>query len=200
MGQSVAFLERDPQITDVILVFRPGLYLHGDQTRTWPRVPNEKPNFLTSLSPDAARTRYAASLTEIVRRLGTSGKRVHVMLPIPDLPTHVERYIFTGDLGDRARVTGAEPAFYRERNAYILPLLQQLDAMPNVSLLEPARAVCTAERCDPLIDGRSMCFDDNHFSVEGARRSLATEVARGALNMPSPAAVPAASADAADGR
>ena len=201
MGKSVAFLERDRQITDVILVFRHSGYLIGDQTRTYPRVPNEKkPNFLADLPPDEARARYVASLTEIVRRLTASGKRVHVMLPIPDLPTHVERYIFTGDRNDPDRETGASMAFYQERNAFILPVLQRLDALPNVSLLDPARAVCGPADCASLIDGRSMYFDDNHFSVEGARRFLATEVERGALTLPRARSSPTATASTADGR
>jgi peptidoglycan/LPS O-acetylase OafA/YrhL len=190
MGKSVTFLERDREVTDVILVFRHSAYLYGDQTRTFPRVPNEKqPNFLKDLSPDVARARYVASLTEIVRRLSASGKRVHVVLPIPDLPTHVERYIFTDGHSDPARVTGTSLAYYRERNALILPVLRGLDAMPNVDLLDPTQAVCGAQACAALIDGRSMYFDDNHFSLEGARRFLATEVERGTLSLPS--AVPA---------
>lgn len=200
MGRSVAFLERDDRITDVILVFRHSFYLSGDQTRTWPRVPNDKPNFLTDLPPAEARVRYVASLTGIVRRLTASGKRVHVMLPIPDLPTHVERYTFTGDADDPARETGTPLDFYRARNAFILPVLQRLDAMPNVALLDPSRAVCDGRNCASLIDGRSMYFDDNHFSVEGARRFLATEIARGALILPPAQPAAAARAETADGR
>ena len=200
MGPSVTFLERDRQITDVILAFRHSAYLFGDQTRSYPRVPNEaKPNFLTDLPADVARDRYVASLTEIVRRLTASGKRVHVMMPVPDLPTHVERYIFTGDPDDPARQTGTSLTFYRDRNAFILPVLHELDTMPNVSLIDPTRAVCGPRDCVSLIGGRAMYFDDNHFSVEGARRFLATEVARGALVLPTAPAVPAAT-EAADAR
>jgi len=195
MGKAVTFVEQDRQITDVILVFRHSFYLYGDQTRTYPRVPSDKPNFLTDLAPDDARARYVDSLTDIVRRLTASGKRVHVMLPIPDLPTHVERYIFTGDRNDPDRQTGTSMAFYQERNAFILPVLQRLDAMPGVSLLEPARAVCGPLVCGSLIDGRAMYFDDNHFSAEGARRFLATEVGRGALTLPPAAPTPAGATD-----
>lgn len=198
MGRSVEFLEQERQITDVILVFRHSFYLFGDQTRTYPHVPIDKPNFLTDLPPDVARARYVASLTEIVRRLTASGKRVHIMAPIPDLPTHVERYTFTGDPTDPKRITGTSLDFYRERNAFILPVLRRLDAMPGVSLVDPARAVCGPERCASLIDGTSMYFDDNHFSVEGARRFVAEEVSRGALSLP--AGPVAARPVAADGR
>lgn len=191
MRKTVTFLEADREITDVILVFRHSFYLSGDQTRTYPAVPAEPPNFLTELSPDEARARYVSSLTEIVSRLTASGKRVHIVSPIPDLPTHVERYTFTGDPNDPVRVTGTSLAFYQERNAFILPVLRRLDAMPGVSLLDPTQAVCGPDRCSSLIGGRSMYFDDNHFSVEGARHFIAEEVRRGALSLPAaPAPLP----------
>lgn len=200
MGKATAYLEKDREITDVVLVFRHSFYLYGDQTKTFPHVPNAAPNFLTDLSPDQARARYVASLTEIVRRLTASGKRVYIMEPIPDLPTHVERYTFAGDPNDATRVTGTTVAFYRQRNAFILPVLKRLDALPNVSLLEPSRAVCGPERCASLIGGKSMYFDDNHFSLEGARRFVAEEAARGALPLPTAPTNAAPASGGADAR
>lgn len=200
MRRSVTWLEGRGEITDVIVVFRHSFYLQGDQTRTYPEPPGADPNFLTDLPPDEARARYVASLTGLVRRLTASGRRVYVMAPIPDLPTHVERYTFRGDPMDAGRVTGVTMDFHRARNAIIDPVLQRLDALPGVSLLEPARAVCGPTRCASLIDGKAMYFDDNHFSLEGARRFVDGEVARGALPLPAPAASPAARPGAADDR
>lgn len=200
MRKSVAFLERDRQITDVMLVFRHSGHLFGNQTLTWPRLPDTRPLFLIDQPVDAARAGYVASLTEMVSRLTASGKRVHLILPIPDLPTDVERYIFTGDSSDPTRKTGTSLAYYRERNAYILPVLRELGTMPNVRLLDPTHAVCSAEDCESLIDGRSMYFDDNHFSLGGARRFLATEVERGALILPPAESPSSATTDAINGR
>lgn len=194
MNKAVAYLEKDREITDVVLAFRHSFYLSGDQTKSYPHVPNAAPNFLTDLPPAQARERYVASLTAIVQRLTASGKRVHLMAPIPDLPTHVERYTFTGDPNDADRVTGTSRAFYEQRNAYIMPVLRRLDALPNVNLLNTADTVCGPERCASLIGGRSMYFDDNHFSAEGARRFIAEEEKRGELVLPR--AVP----EAADAR
>lgn len=185
MGKALSYVERDREITDVILVFRHSFYLYGDQTKTFPHVPNAAPIFLTELTPEQARARYVANLTEIVNRLTASGKRVHIMAPIPDLPTHVERYTFAGDPNDETRVTGTTVSFYHERNAFILQVLAKLDTLPNVDLIEPARAVCRSEQCASLIDGKSMYFDDNHLSVAGARRLIAEEIERGALVLPS---------------
>lgn len=187
MDESVAWLERDRRITDVVLVFRHSFYLFGDQTKSYPHVPNARPNFLTNLPADEARARYVESLTRIVDRLAASGKRVHIVAPIPDLPTHVERYTFKGDPNDADRVTGVTARFHRDRNAFIRPVLDRLDGKPGVGLLEPVDTLCADDRCASLIGGASMYFDDNHLSVEGARRFIDTEVRRGRLTLPAAA-------------
>lgn len=186
MGKSVSYLERDTGITDVIVVFRHSYYLFGDQTMSYPRVPNDRPNFMTSRSAEEARQQYVDSLTQVVQRLSSAGKQVYIAAPIPELPTHVERYTFTGNPRDPTRVTGTTMTFYRDRNAFILPVLRRLDSLPNVSILDPTQTLCGPTMCSSLIDGKSMYFDDNHLSVEGARRFLSTETARGALTLPRP--------------
>lgn len=185
MNKAVSYVEREPALTDVILVFRHSFYLYGDQTRTFPHVPDSDPIFLTDMAPEQARARYVANLTQIVSRLTASGKRVHIMAPVPDLPTHVERYTFARNPNDDRHKTGTTLAFYRARNAYILPVLARLHALPNVDLIEPARALCEIDQCASLIDGKAMYFDDNHLSVAGAQRLVAEELDRGALVLPS---------------
>lgn len=190
--EAVSWLEQDQGITDVVLVYRHGLYLSGDQTKSYPHVPSARPNFLTDLPADEARDRYVESLTAIVERLTASGKRVHIVAPFPDLPTHVERYTFKGDPTDAARVTGVSREFHRRRNAFIRAAIDRLDRRPGVDVIDPADAVCNSNRCASLIDGASMYFDDNHLSVAGARRFIDMEVRRGGLALP-------AAAGAADG-
>lgn len=196
INRSLIYLERSDNITDVILVFRHSFYLFGDQITSYPRLPSNRPNFLAGLQPAAARERYVASLTEIVERLTLAGKKVHIVAPVPDLPSHVERYTFAGDATDPARVTGTTVEFYQQRNAFILPVIQHLDALPGVTILDPSRTVCGPDVCSSLKNGKSMYFDDNHLSLEGARMFLATETVRGALVLPTASFSPTESADA----
>lgn len=193
LRDNVAWLERAPDVTDVVVVFRHSFHLFGDQTKTFPRVPDTAPLFLRDRSPEEARRAYVDSLTELVRRLSASGKRVYVVKPVPELPTHVERYIFARDRNEPGRITGAPMAFYRARNAYILTALAELDAIPNVSLLDPVPTLCDADRCRSIINDQSMYFDADHLSLDGARRVVADQIAAGALPV-------AATAGAADGR
>ncbi len=192
MRQSVAWLERSPEITDVLLVFRHSYHLYGDQTRSFPHVPDQKPVFLRGVGAEDARRIYIDSFSETVRRLTAAGKRVHIVLPFPELPTHVERYIFAGDRGDPDRVTGADMEFYRARNARILSVLERLGRQPGVNLVETAPAFCDAARCRSIIDGQSMYYDDSHPSLGGARRWI--RMARASGDLPISGPVPAADA------
>jgi len=184
LKESVDYLERASEITDIVVVFRHSFHLFGDQTKTFPRVPDSPPLFLRDRPAEAARQNYVASFETLVRRLTASGKRVHILQPVPELPTHVERYIFARDRDEPNRVTGASMQYYRERNSFILPVLARLDALPNVSLLDPVPTLCDVDQCRSIIDGASMYYDADHPSLEGARRLIDDQISSGALTLP----------------
>ena len=182
--RSVAYLTRSPQITDIVVVFYDSAYLFGDQARAYPRQPNASPTFLTTLAPSRARAAYLASFTELVRRLSAAGKRVYLVRPIPDLPTSVEHYIFTTALpGLRGSPTGESVNYYLDRNRLILSEMDSLKSLPNVTLLDPSKVVCGSRQCASIIGRASMYFDDNHLSLEGARRFVQAEQVDGALTL-----------------
>jgi hypothetical protein len=184
MRESVGFLESAHDITDVVIVFRHSFYLFGDQTKSYPHLPRV-PEFLRDLPPSAARAVYLASFTEIVRRLSASGKRVYVVKPIPDLSINVERYIFTDYRPEMSnKPTGASLEYYHARNRLILTSMDELKKLPNVTLLDPVASFCGRDQCASIIDGNAMYVDDNHLSVEGARRFIAAQRASGALALP----------------
>ena len=184
--QTLTWLERSSEITDVVVTFRHTYHLFGDQTKSFPRPAHFDPVFLTDLPPDEARRTYVSNFSELVRRLSAAGKRVYVVLPTPDLPTHVERYIFAHDRNRPGRATGVSRDFYARENAYVLPFLTRLGTLPNVTLLNPVDAFCDQTRCASIIDGHAMYYDDDHPSLDGARRFVATERARGVLKLPPP--------------
>ena len=105
------------------------------------------------------------------------------MLPIPELPTHVDHYIYGTLLKapDYTAVTGTSMAYYEARNSYILNVINTLKTLPNVKLVDPRVAVCDPAQCRSIIDGQALYVDDNHLSLAGARRLVAIEHQRGTL-------------------
>jgi hypothetical protein len=63
------------------------------------------------------------------------------------------------------------------------PYLDRLDALPGVVLLDPAPAFCDETECASIVEGKALYYDDNHHSLDGARRMIETGRARGVLNL-----------------
>ncbi len=177
LKESLAWLEGQNDIKNVLLVFRHSFYLFGDQTKTYPAAPDSPPNFLTDRPPQAAREAYWEDYETIVKRLSASGKRIYVVLPLPELPVNVDRYIYRSGGGGAV----VPETYYEARNAFVLARVGELRKIPGVTLLDPRDAVCEAGQCRAIIDGEAMYFDDNHFSMPAARRFIAAEVKKGLL-------------------
>jgi peptidoglycan/LPS O-acetylase OafA/YrhL len=177
LKESLTLLETSPDIKNVFLVFRHSFYLFGDQTKTYPTVPDIIPNFAGDLTAQAARDAYWDDYTTLVNRLSKAGKRIYVVLPLPELPVHVDRYIYRD--GGANAFTPVD--YYMRRNAFVLSRMKSIRAIPGVSVLDPRDAVCDAGKCRAIINGESMYFDDNHFSMPAARRFIASQVDKGLL-------------------
>jgi peptidoglycan/LPS O-acetylase OafA/YrhL len=173
--ESLAWIEAQREIRNVFMAHRHSFYLFGDQTKTYPAAPDLPPNFLTQGTPQVARDAYWRDYVTVIKRLSASGKRVYVMLPLPELPVNVDRYIY------RQGDTGVPSSDYDKRNAWVLAHMAEVDAIPNVTILDPRKAVCDTKTCRAVIDGQAMYFDDNHFSMAAARRFIADAVKSGQL-------------------
>jgi hypothetical protein len=174
--ETVAWLEHQPGIKNVLMAYRPGFYLYGDQLQSYPRVPDGHPNFLRGLGAEDARAQYWQSFDTIVSRLTAAGKHVVIMRPLPDLPAHVERFIYRPATGN-----GVARAWFEQRNAAIEAHLSELAKLPNVTVFDPADALCDATQCRAIDGGTALYFDDNHLSIAGARRVIAKAHDQGVL-------------------
>jgi len=172
MRQSLDYLEHTPRIRNVVLAFRHTYYLFGDPLKSYPALPDDAPRFLRELPPAAARSAYWASFTRVVERLQAAGKTVYIIDPIPELPRSIDRYIYKTDLGgDQVLPTrGTDRAYYARRNAFALARLDALPPNERTLRIPASDAVCGTTQCFAIIDGHAMYFDDNHLSVDGARR------------------------------
>ena len=170
--ESLALLESSPDIHDVVLVFRHSFYLFGDQVRSFPTLPDDAPGFLRGQPADAARHAYWSSFFEIARRLKAAGKTVHLIEPIPELGTSIDRLIYRRDVLGHAAVQtlGSPVSYYTLRNRSILPRLAELSAAGTVVPVVSRDAFCDATQCFAVIAGEAMYFDDSHPSVAGAHR------------------------------
>lgn len=171
------WLVRHHEIKNVLMAFRYTWAIEGDQLHRYPAVPDDHPNFMLAASTAEARAAYLASFAALVHKLRGAGKTLYILRPIPELPEHIDRFVFHHANGR----SGVTRAWYMARNRRVLGELNELARDPGIHLLDPSDAVCDAQRCAAIIDGQAMYFDDNHFSLAGARRFVAMERQRGAL-------------------
>ncbi|HEY0625292.1 MAG TPA: acyltransferase family protein [Allosphingosinicella sp.] len=174
--EAVRRLEGDSRIRSVVIAYRHGLYLYGDQREHYPSAAQLPPAFMTDRSPEAARSIYWRDFDRLVSRLRKAGKRVHVLGPVPELPVTAEWFVFRQ--GEKAHLSAS---FYTGRQGAILDRLRGMERAGHIRLIEPGPALCDRQNCRVVIGGQSMYFDDNHLSMPGARRVLAREAAEGPL-------------------
>ncbi len=181
---SLEWLEKHDEITHVMMIYRYSYHLFGDQLKTYPKMPNERPKFLLELSPNAARDRFWESFRTMIDRLRAAGKQVVIIRPVPDLPVPVERYVY--DPRARLRGTGMTRAEAETRNAWTNARLDTLENVPNITLIDPRNVFCDKVRCWSIKDGKALYIDDNHPSVVGARYILEDARKNGVLRITAP--------------
>jgi hypothetical protein len=183
--ESLAYLESDKSIENVLLGFRYSSFLFGSQLGLYPDLPNRNPAFrLTESSrrqlKGDVREAYWESFNEIVQRLLTSGKNVYIQYPIPELPVHIIKAaspfsVFGGEkmLNLKQSISSE---YYFSRNRYILNKLDTLPYGDNLYAVKPYDILCDSQYCPAVSNGKALYFDDDHLSVAGAIHLLAGSV------------------------
>lgn len=173
-NRSIEYIANDKNIRDVVLSYRHSYYLFGVQSKTYPKLPNEHPNFLKNIDADQAREQYWESFSAMITRLVSQGKTVHVVEPIPELGRPVTWNIFgptiAGITMDRSK--GVDRSYYDARNAFILSKIRSMKMNPKIKIIQTEKAFCDAKECMALDNGKSLYFDDNHLSINGAKRVI----------------------------
>ncbi len=116
-------------------------------------------------------THYTGDGTDVVETicaLRKTGKRVHVLAPVPEFDRDVphalakSRQLGQGDID--LRMTRAR---YAAQNAKILAVFKRAQAQCGVDILDPVPFLCNAEYCPAIRDGKPLWHDEQHLSRYG---------------------------------
>jgi len=179
--QAFTYLEKNQSIDQVYLGFNYNGFLFGSHRNYYPELPNKDPSLLLTdqyshFTAEETRELYWQGLTQIVKRLITSGKIVYLQYPIPELPAHISTMltpfsIFGGALRfDLHNTTTAD--YYFTRNQYILEKLDSLAYNNQLIAIKPFELLCHTSHCPAVNDNKSLYFDDGHLSVYGATKLI----------------------------
>jgi hypothetical protein len=119
-----------------------------------------------------------ATYRDTILRLLATGKKVVLVYPDPEQGWNVPRYL-AKDLmfdvpGDAALTTSY--ARFRERARRSSEALDSVGEHPNLVRIRPDEVLCDTfvkDRCVAQLGGRSLYYDDDHYSNDGARLIVA---------------------------
>lgn len=173
-----AFLKSHPEITRVIVAARWSVYTKGRAVDFGPAESNEQlPSLMTRegqwlprFSPEAEQA-LAAAITRTITALKATGKQIVIVYPIPEtgynIPTTLARIIAKG--GDPASFT-RPVGYYDQRHRAVISVLDALPYGGNLHRVLPRELFCPDGKCIVYADGVPLYYDDDHLSLEGARR------------------------------
>ena len=159
--EALEVIVHDEGLRRVVVVFRLQAALFGRHEETYPRQPTEH--------TEAERKRLWQAYLSLLQKLVADGKEVFAVLQAPELPKRIDELVRRA--GDPTEVPGVTRQWWDTRAAYVTARLSELP--PEVTVIDPASLFCDSERCLAVHDGVARYFDDDHYSVAGAR-----EVAR----------------------
>lgn len=180
-----AFLKAHPEITHVIIAARWSVYIKGRAVDFGPAESNEQlPSLVTREGrwlPRFGREveqAFGTAIARTISALKATGKQIVVVYPIPEtgynIPTTLARIITKG--GDPATFT-RPVAYYDQRHRVMIDVLDALPYGNNLHRVQPRALLCPAGNCSVYANGVPLYYDDDHLSLEGARR-LAPSIAR----------------------
>jgi peptidoglycan/LPS O-acetylase OafA/YrhL len=175
--EAVAEILARDSIKDVLIGYRYSMHLFGADLSRYPIPPDESPmpyikaDFRRTMQ-GSARDQYWQSLLNTIDALLEGGKRVHIMYPIPELPTDFVKAatpwsIFSDQtVLDLAHITTTD--FYRRRNHFILNRLDSLPYNQDLRAIKPAAVFCDQTHCTSVLNGQALYRDDDHLTIYGA--------------------------------
>jgi peptidoglycan/LPS O-acetylase OafA/YrhL len=116
---------------------------------------------------------YKRSITELLK----AGKTVFLIYPVPEIGWDVPRQTFKRiNRNVPGNLTVSYKAF-EERSLPVINAFDELAIFPNLIRIYPSEIFCNQinpGRCETVINGQTIYFDDDHVSIYGAKLIIDT--------------------------
>lgn len=161
----------DERIKNVVISFRITSSLFGDNTASYPDLPDDTPVLADGLSKREGRENILLSMIALIQDISAVKESVFVILPIPELDVNINKIAFKSIVfgNDISSIKGPSRAYYEARNKAVLDAINTADLSGNVRLIDTAGIFCDKESCYSFLNGDPLYFDDDHPSVIGAK-------------------------------
>ena len=103
----------------------------------------------------------------IIKTLENAGKRTLFVLQAPELPRSIEYLIPREKL---STLNGVSLEWWNKRMEFVYENIEELQVLTEI--IDLAGLFCGEETCLAVQDGKALYFDDDHMSLDGARRAV----------------------------
>lgn len=175
-NQSVLqFTQKHPEVTDVFLIGSWPAYALGAPHKSMA----SKKNFISYFDEHDSLKAFELSLKETVVNLTKQGKRIWVVLPIPEADRHVPRWLTLHENENKTVWIDGYPM----RRTALLPIFKKIQAAYGIRLLDPSDILCrnNKQKCRINANGKALYVDEGHLSATGA--VFISEILRPAFNL-----------------
>ena len=167
----IQFVQQHPAVTDIFLVSRWMTQVFGYseyELRTRGRTGRDENFAISSIDRNDPVSAFQQSLQDTVSILLAEGKRVWIVLPVPEVDRDVPRWLaIHGTDEDHDIWIDGYPSW---RQSTLLPIFEKVKTKPGIRLLDPIGFLCrdNNHECRITTKGNSLYLDDNHLSATGS--------------------------------
>jgi peptidoglycan/LPS O-acetylase OafA/YrhL len=165
----IDLLERSPQVTDVVIAGRWGLMAEGTR---YGHEAGENVFLTDSVAPVPSLANnpqvFARALRRSVAAVLAQGKRVWLVASVPEVGWDVPSVLARSHRFDRVPPPAPTRTEFAARQAHVMQVLAELDALPGVVVVHPAAVLCDEARCAVTREGLPLYFDSHHLTLRGS--------------------------------
>ena len=157
-NDTVSYLIDSEEFTHVIVSYRVAAHIWGTFQGTYSNLPSVKGEEVAKV--------VIESLRNTLLDISESGKRVIYVDQSPELPRSIQELIYSGRLVG-GNIQGLSRGWW---NSFV-DFFENTGVIPEfIDRVDVAKIYCDNESCYAGREGVSFYFDENHMSVEGAKR------------------------------
>lgn len=163
LNDTVAKDATAPKIKLVILAARWALYAEGTRADD----DGGATAYLSKAGVDSNAKVFAGMLEATVKQMAAGGRQVVIVGPVPENVFNVPLAVARHRVWQQPLPPGTPFQAFLNRQRHVLPVLERLAQIPNVSVVYPHAELCDARACRYERNGEPLYTDTNHLSDVG---------------------------------
>lgn len=115
------------------------------------------------------RKKFLNGLIRSAQLLSDAGKKVTIFTPIPTASYSVPQRAAKASFLDHEKMPTIDFKSYRKDNKEIFNAIHRIEKIKNVRIIDISSILCDNGQCSVAANGKSLYFDNQHLSNQGAR-------------------------------